>query len=83
MKTQMKDIIDISIEKVYKSDEVIEKELKGYQVIHHLLDVFVRAAVNNQQNCKSAFDDLAIACIPKSYLHKEAITSLYEENMKL
>ena len=70
-KAQMKDIIDISIEKVYKSDEVIEKELKGYQVIHHLLDVFVRAAVNNQQNCKSAFDDLAIACIPKSYLHKE------------
>ncbi len=70
-KAQMKDIIDISIEKVYKSDEVIEKELKGYQVIHHLLEVFVRAAVNNQQNCKSAFDDLAIACIPKSYLHKE------------
>ncbi len=70
-KAQMKDIIDISIEKVYKSDEVIEKELKGYQVIHHLLKVFVRAAVNNQQNCKSAFDDLAIACIPKSYLHKE------------
>ena len=70
-KAQMKDIIDISIEKVYKSDEVIEKELKGYQVIHHLLEVFVRATVNNQQNCKSAFDDLAIACIPKSYLHKE------------
>ena len=70
-KAQMKDIIDISIEKVYKSDEVIEKELKGYQVIHHLLKVFVRATVNNQQNCKSAFDDLAIACIPKSYLHKE------------
>ena len=67
----MKDIIDISIEKVYKSEEVIEKELKGYQVIHHLLNVFVKAAVNNQQNKTTAFDELALACIPKSYIHKE------------
>ncbi|MBT6448539.1 MAG: dNTP triphosphohydrolase [Flavobacteriaceae bacterium] len=70
-KAQMKDIIDISIEKVYKSEEVIEKELKGYQVIHHLLNVFVKAAVNNQQNKTTAFDELALACIPKSYIHKE------------
>ena len=70
-KAQMKDIIDISVKKVYNSEEVIEKELKGYQVIHHLLEVFVKASVNNQQNCSSAFDDLALACIPKSYLHKE------------
>ena len=70
-KAQMKDIIDISIEKVYKSEEVIEKELKGYQVIHHLLNVFVKAAVNNQQNKTTAFDALALACIPKSYIHKE------------
>ena len=51
-KAQMKDIIDISVKKVYQSKEVIEKELKGYQVIHHLLEVFVKASVNNQQNCK-------------------------------
>ena len=70
-KAQMKDIIDISIEKVYKSEEVIEKELKGYKVIHHLLNVFVKAAVNNQQNKTTAFDELALACIPKSYIHKE------------
>ena len=70
-KAQMKDIINISIERVYKSEEVIEKELKGYQVIHHLLETFVKAAVNNQINSLSAFDELALACIPKSYLHKE------------
>ena len=76
-KAQMKDIIDISIDKVYKSQEVIEKELKGYQVIHHLLEVFVKAAVNNQNNCLSAFDELALACIPKSYLHKDG--ELYDQ----
>ena len=70
-KAQMKDIIDISVEKVYKSEEVIEKELKGYQVINHLLEVFVRAAVNNQEDNMTTLDDLALACIPKSYLHKE------------
>ena len=70
-KAQMKDIIDISIEKVYKSEEVIEKELKGYQAIHHLLNVFIKASVNNQQNKTTAFDELALACIPKSYIHKE------------
>ena len=70
-KAQMKDIIDISVEKVYKSEEVIEKELKGYQVINHLLEVFVRASVNNQEDNTTTLDDLALACIPKSYLHKE------------
>ena len=70
-KAQMKDIIDISVNKVYKSEEVIEKELKGYQVIHHLLEVFIKAAINNQEGITTAFDKLALACIPKSYLHEE------------
>ena len=71
VKAQMKDIIDISVNKVYKSEEVIEKELKGYQVIHHLLEVFIKAAINNQEGITTAFDELALACIPKSYLHEE------------
>ena len=36
-KSQMKSIIDVSIEKVYKSSEVIEKELTGYKVLNFLL----------------------------------------------
>ena len=47
------------------------KELKGYQVIHHLLEVFIKAAINNQEGITTAFDKLALACIPKSYLHEE------------
>ena len=35
-KAQMEDIIDISVEKVYKSENVKEKEIKGYQVINKL-----------------------------------------------
>ena len=53
-KAQMKDIIDISVKKVYQSKEVIEKELKGYQVIHKLLSVFIKATVNNQSDKTTA-----------------------------
>lgn len=70
-KAQMKDIIDISVNQVYKSSEVIEKELKGYQVINRLLEVFVTASVNNQQGTLSAFDKLVLECLPKQYLHSD------------
>jgi dGTPase len=70
-KAQMEDIIDISVKKVYNSKEVIEKELKGYQVIHKLLSVFIKAAVNNQSDNTTALDDLVLASLPKTYIHKE------------
>ena len=76
-KAQMKDILDISIEKVYNSEEVIEKELKGYQAINHLLKVFVKATINNQKNTTTAFDSLALSCIPNSFIHKNG--NLYHQ----
>ena len=76
-KAQMKDIIDISVKKVYQSKEVIEKELKGYQVIHKLLSVFVNATVNNQLDKTSALDDLVLASLPETYIHKGG--ELYEQ----
>ena len=74
-KAQMEDILNISVDKVYNSEEVIEKELKGYQVINHLLNVFIKATVNNQNDQMTAFDKLALECIPQSYIHKSG--SLY------
>ena len=63
-KAQIKDIIDLSIRNIYQAQEVVEKELKGYQVIHRLLDVFVGAAVRTQAEKASAFDKLALQCLP-------------------
>ena len=63
-KAQIKDIIDLSIRNIYQAQEVIEKELKGYQVINRLLDVFVGAAVRNQAHKASTFDKLALQCLP-------------------
>ena len=76
-KAQMKDIIDISVKKVYQSKEVIEKELKGYQVIHKLLSVFIKATVNNQSDKTTALDDLVLASLPETYIHKDG--NLYNQ----
>ncbi len=63
-KAQMNDIISLSVRNIYQAQEVIEKELKGYQVIHRLLDVFVGAAVRDKHDKASAFDKLALQCLP-------------------
>lgn len=44
---QINDIIKISVDKIYKSKEVVEKEVAGYRIIGDLLDVFV-TALNNK-----------------------------------
>ena len=45
-KSQMKSIIEVSVEKVYKSSEVIEKELTGYKVLNFLLKTFTNSVMN-------------------------------------
>lgn len=63
---QINDIISLSVRNIYQAQEVIEKELKGYQVIHRLLDVFVGAATRKNENNASAFDKLALQCLPET-----------------
>jgi dGTPase len=66
-KAQLNDIIAISVDKMYRSKEVIEKEIKGYRVITTLLDVFT-TAVNNKYDAKeTGFDKLILALIPEEY----------------
>ena len=74
-KVQMDSIIEISINKVYKSKEVIEKELTGYKVLNFLLKTFTSSVINWREDKVSAFDELALECIPKEYLNKN--TDLY------
>ena len=71
---QINDIISLSVRNIYQAQEVIEKELKGYQVIHRLLDVFVGAASRKQENNASAFDKLALQCLPETLVLPEKDT---------
>ncbi len=65
---QINDIIKISIEKIYKSKEVIEKEVAGYRVIADLLEVFTTAINNKFYNINSNFDNLLVNLMPQEYV---------------
>ena len=62
---QISDIIAISVDKVYQSDEVVEKEILGYQVLSKLLHVFVTAAARTYHGKANSYDKLLLQLIPE------------------
>lgn len=72
---QINDIIKLSVEKIYQSKEVVEKEIAGYQIIADLLDVFIRAINNTHNHEASNFDKLILLLLPEKY--KEIHEDLY------
>lgn len=74
---QLQDIIDISVEKMYRSKEVVEKEITGYTVINTLLDVFTTAVNHQFEGNTTGFDTLVLTLMPETYLGNPN-PSLYE-----
>lgn len=64
---QISDIIKISIEKIYQSREVVEKEIAGYQILSELLHVFISAVNNLHTNTLSNYDKLILRLLPEKY----------------
>jgi dGTPase len=61
----LKTIKDISVEKIYKSRSVVEREVAGYEVLGGLLDTFIQA-YNEAFNKKiSAKNEAVFALLPK------------------
>ncbi|SFS39987.1 dGTPase [Lutibacter maritimus] len=73
---QINDIIKISVEKIYKSREVIEKELFGYNIIATLLDVFLTALNNSFENKITNYDKLILNLLPESIQKPQETTYL-------
>ncbi|MGB2116265.1 MAG: dGTP triphosphohydrolase [Flavobacteriaceae bacterium] len=61
---QISDIIAISVKNVYRSKEVIEKEIAGYQVITFLLKTFLLAVFNTRKGTPTNFDKLVRQTLP-------------------
>lgn len=75
-KAQMDDIIKLSVKNIYQSREVIEKELKGYQIINTLLDKFTTAYNNKFDGRATNYDNLLLKILPeRHHIEKE---NLYE-----
>ncbi len=73
---QINDILKISIDNIYQSTEVIDKEIAGYGVINTLLSTYTNAVNNCFNNTASNYDKLIIKGLPKSI--KIESNSLYE-----
>lgn len=78
---QINDIIKISVDKIYQSSEVIEKEVAGYKIIADLLDVFVTALNNTFENNESNYDTLVLKLLPNEYRQNKA--HLYDRIMQI
>jgi dGTPase len=71
-KAQMDDIIKLSVKNIYQSREVIDKEVKGYQIINTLLDKFITAYNNQSEGKATSYDKLLLQILPeKHHLEKE------------
>lgn len=70
-KPQIDDIIRLSVEKVYQSNEVIEKELAGYQIISDLLEVLSKALLNAKKGSASSYDTLFLKSVGAGFETKD------------
>ena len=64
---QINDILKISVDKIYKSKDVVEKEVAGYKIIADILDVFVNALNNTHVGSSSNYDKLILNLLPEEY----------------
>lgn len=77
---QITDVIDCSVERIYQSDEVVEKEVSGYVVLQHLLDIFFTAIINQENGRETSFDKLLLKKLPEKYRKNG---SLYDKVMDI
>ena len=57
---QVSDIIGLCVEKVYRSDEVVEKELAGYHILSNLLGAITGSMMNIKEGKGNNYDTLLI-----------------------
>ncbi|MDN3491931.1 deoxyguanosinetriphosphate triphosphohydrolase [Winogradskyella bathintestinalis] len=65
-KAQIKDIINISIKNVYRSKEVINKEISGYEILNQLLRSYGKMAYHYFQDTMSTYDKLLLNSLPET-----------------
>ncbi len=61
---QINDIIKISVDNIYQSKEVIDKEIAGYGVINTLLNTYTKAVNNTFNGTASNYDTLVLKSLP-------------------
>ena len=78
---QIKDIIKLSIEKVYQSKEVIDKEIAGFRIINYILEVFTDAIHKQHKGEASSYNQLILKALPKIVYQNHS--NLYESLLSI
>ena len=71
---QVNDIIKLSVEKVYRSKEVIDKEIAGFAILTKLLEVYTKAVISKANNTSTFLDDLILNDFPKDLIENSVTT---------
>lgn len=66
-KAQIKDILSLSADKVYRSQEVIEKEIAGYRIIADILEAYSDALVRSKKGSARNYDRLLLTTLPARF----------------
>ncbi|MBT8270611.1 MAG: dNTP triphosphohydrolase [Bacteroidia bacterium] len=78
---QINDIIKISIERIYRSNEVLDKEIAGYEIITQLLSSYTRIVKNSIENKLSNYDRVLLKTLPYTFDLKD--NSLYNKLLEI
>lgn len=62
---QISDIIKVSVERIYQSEEVISKEIAGNRMLNQLLETYTNALLPDLNKPKSNFHSLVRTTLPK------------------
>lgn len=73
-KAQIEDIIQLSVNKIYRSPGVIEKEIAGYKIISDILEVYTKALVRQKEGKSTNYDKLLIETLPHAYRNTKGST---------
>ena len=69
---QVEDIIALSVDKIYNSKEVIDKEIAGYKIISDILDCYSGALVRRKNGEATNYDKLILRTLPRQFKDTEA-----------
>jgi len=70
---QINDIIKISVDKIYQSKEVVEKEIAGYKVLETLIDTFTTSVENVLRGEERHYDRLILKNFNDTFSEKEPL----------
>ena len=74
---QLRDILDISIDRIYQAPEVVEKEVAGYKILSDILEVVTGALTRRYKGEASTYDQLILRLLPEEYTVRTG-ESVYE-----